>query len=263
MPRAFGLPFVQVAIVHSFPIKLCEIWLAFAPLAPRRPAVSPPTCPRLQTQAALATRRRVDTLLALWKCCPNPTRARRAEPPAVERRLGSVQVSLLRPVMGATAARGRIDNDATPLSKSWPHHSQTNLSGAAPRRAGSPQLDHVQVGDRGGPAKYAFKDGPSRRGPDRQHKSTIKPTVALVDHKADDVEKRYREIRLRQKEIERQRRRSFVMEAQAPPRPPSPAKPRLPPGHGREPQRVQRMRKLFNSAIRRGVPLFGDGASRV
>ena len=78
------------------------------------------------------------------------------------------------------------------------------------------------------PGEYAFKDGPSRRGPDRQHKSTIKPTVALVDHKADDVEKRYREIRLRQKEIERQRRRSFVMEAQAPPRPPSPAKPRLP-----------------------------------
>ena len=66
------------------------------------------------------------------------------------------------------------------------------------------------------PGEYAFKDGPSRRGPDRQHKSTIKPTVALVDHKADDVEKRYREIRLRQKEIERQRRRSFVMEAQAP-----------------------------------------------
>ena len=105
------------------------------------------------------------------------------------------------------------------------------------------------------PGEYAFKDGPSRRGPDRQHKSTIKPTVALVDHKADDVEKRYREIRLRQKEIERQRRRSFVMEAQAPPRPPSPAKPRLPPGHGREPQRVQRMRKLFNSAITDAVSL--------
>ena len=105
------------------------------------------------------------------------------------------------------------------------------------------------------PGEYAFKDGPSRRGPDRQHKSTIKPTVALVDHKADDVEKRYREIRLRQKEIERQRRRSFVMEAQAPPRPPSPAKPRLPPGHGREPQRVQRMRKLFNSAITDSVSL--------
>ncbi len=105
------------------------------------------------------------------------------------------------------------------------------------------------------PGEYAFKDGPSRRGPDRQHKSTIKPTVALVDHKADDVEKRYREIRLRQKEIERQRRRSFVMEAQAPPKPPSPAKPRLPPGHGREPQRVQRMRKLFNSAITDAVSL--------
>ena len=105
------------------------------------------------------------------------------------------------------------------------------------------------------PGEYAFKDGPSRRGPDRQHKSTIKPTVALVDHKADDVENRYREIRLRQKEIERQRRRSFVMEAQAPPRPPSPAKPRLPPGHGREPQRVQRMRKLFNSAINDAVSL--------
>ena len=91
------------------------------------------------------------------------------------------------------------------------------------------------------PGEYAFKDGPSRRGPDRQHKSTIKPTVALVDtkHKADDVERRYREIRLRQKEQERQRRRSFVMEAQAPPRPPSPVKPRLPPGHGREPAALE------------------------
>ena len=45
------------------------------------------------------------------------------------------------------------------------------------------------------------------------------------------------------------------MEAQAPPRPPSPAKPQLPPGHGREPQRVQRMRKLFNSAITDAVSL--------
>ena len=105
------------------------------------------------------------------------------------------------------------------------------------------------------PGDYAFKDGPSRRGPDRQHTTTLKPVVALVNDKADDVERRYREIRLRQKEIERQRRRSFVMEAQAPARPPSPAKPRLPAGHGREPLRIQMMRRSYSSAIRDTVSL--------
>ena len=76
------------------------------------------------------------------------------------------------------------------------------------------------------PGEYAFKDGPSRRGPDRQHKSTIvSHTRRSSTTKLMMWRRRYREIRLRQKEIERQRRRSFVMEAQAPPRPPSPAKP--------------------------------------
>ena len=50
------------------------------------------------------------------------------------------------------------------------------------------------------PGDYAFKEGPSRRGPERNHTSTLVAPVALVDHGADTVERRYRELRARQEE---------------------------------------------------------------
>ena len=107
------------------------------------------------------------------------------------------------------------------------------------------------------PGDYAFKEGPSRRGPERNHTSTLMAPVALVDHGADTVERRYRELRARQEEQERRRTRgSWVLEGKAPPRPPSPPRPKLPAGRGREPLRIHMMRRAFSSAITGAVALI-------
>jgi len=107
------------------------------------------------------------------------------------------------------------------------------------------------------PGDYAFKEGPSRRGPERNHTSTLMAPVALVDHGADTVERRYRELRARQEEQERRRTRgSRVLEGKAPPRPPSPPRPQLPAGRGREPLRIHMMRRAFSSAISGAVALI-------
>ena len=84
----------------EFPIKLCEIWLAFAPLVAfsttrsftnrfvaSTPDISPARIPSVD-----------DSCSRSGNAVPKPC-ALRAEPPAVERSLGSVQASLIRPVM--------------------------------------------------------------------------------------------------------------------------------------------------------------------
>ena len=127
VPRAFGLPFAQVAMRAA---AFCKL-VIFTRIC-FRPQPEPLElsffrrilcCGHLPARTASA--RRAGWLLPRPStCCQNLVRAaRRVEPPAVETLIRQRAGEPWSTSYEVTAARGRIDTDATALSKSW-HHSQ-------------------------------------------------------------------------------------------------------------------------------------------
>ena len=150
VPRAFGLPFLQVAARGQLPGKLVifsEFSFSPQPARWRRVFLVASSVADISQLALHPLGRLDDSFLAppnaqtLVRCAP-----RRA--PAVETQIRQRAGEPSSTSNEVTAAR--IDY-ATALSKSWPHHSQTNLSGAAPTPRGAPTR-LCPSGHRAGPA---------------------------------------------------------------------------------------------------------------
>ena len=123
MLRAFGLPFVQVAVRAAAFLSSVKFWLLHRYLLLDDPQfrrtfffVASSTPDMYPARIHIADDH--DSCHARWKCCPNlcARAARRDEPPAVQTQLRQRAGDRFSTSNGATAARGRI-YDATALSK--------------------------------------------------------------------------------------------------------------------------------------------------